>query len=149
MSTELSEKKVIELLLPKVKKAIKDVLSDSIAEKIPSLKDTIENSLWDKTVAELGRQLSIPPEIVKKLQKIDDIVREVKSNSENTINELSTRIEQFKERLKDVDLNKTVTMSYKELQDTIGKSSKNWGIVSFLLGFASGIVTVLKFLLII
>lgn len=136
-------KNVIDTLLPKVETTMKAIIDGDLATKLPQLRDAMKSELWDSAVAEIGRQLKIPAEIVRKLQSIDDVVKTNKDGVEKTLQEMIERVEAFKDRLKGIDLTKTVTMSYKELQNERVKSGLSWGIITFLLGFLAGIVFII------
>ena len=142
---QISEE-VLKLLLPKVQEAIKGSIEGDLAEKIPSLKNDLQNELWDKAVAEIGKRLNLPKELIEKLQQIDDIVKKEKELLDKALEELVAKVDAFKDKLKGVDLYKTVTMTYDELQKIKVKSATSWGIVTFFLGFFSGIVSLVFWL---
>ena len=142
---EKLSKEAINLLLPKVKNAIKDVVEDKVGGKIPDLKASIASELWDKAVAEIGKTMKLPPEIIAKLQTIDDLVTTNKASVEGKIEEMIKRVSEFENRLKGVDLNETVTMSYRQLQDEKRQSAKSWGVICWIAGFLAGLVTFISF----
>ena len=136
----------IAVLKPKIEETIKAVIDGNLAEKLPSLKAAMQNEIWDKAVAEIGKQMNIPADVIKRLQQIDDIVRNNKDGIEKALAGLMEKVEAFKDRLKGIDLTKTVTMSYAELQKEKAKASVYWAIASFALGVLSGIVTCIYWL---
>lgn len=143
---EKGTKEVIALLLPKIQETVKAVVDGNLESKLPSLKEAMSNDLWDKAVAEIGRVMKLPPELINKLQTLDDLVRQNELNVSSKLGEMITMVEAFKDRLKGIDLNQTITMSYGDLQKVRTRSAMAWSAISFALGFFSGIVTLLRVL---
>ena len=127
----MSEDKVIEMLLPKVQTTLTALVEGKLNEKIASLKESMANELWDKAVAEIGKRLNIPEDIIRSLQTIDDIVKSNKDMVDNTIATMIADVEAFKDRLKGVDLNETITMSYGDLQKVRRKAATSWATIAF------------------
>jgi len=132
--------------MPKIQETIKAVVNGNLEEKLPSLKEAMSNELWDKAVAEIGRAMKLPPELINKLQTLDDLVRQNELNVSSKLGEMITMVEAFRDRLKGVDLNATITMSYGDLQKAKVRNAIAWSSISFALGFFSGIVTLLSVL---
>jgi len=134
---------VINMLLPRVQQTINAVVDGKLKEELPLLRVAMQNELWDKAVAEIGKRLNLPVDTIEKLQQIDDLVKGNKDSIEAFVTDMVTTVEGLKVRLKDVDLNKTVTMSYGELQKEKVKSGISWGAICFALGFAAGALALL------
>lgn len=137
-------KNVVETLIPKVESTIKALIDGDFTTKLPQLKEALQHELWDKACEEIGKQMKIPAEIIHKLQIIDDVVKANKDGVEKTLKDMIEKVESFKDRLKGIDLTKTVTMSYKELQNERVKSGLSWGLLTFILGFLAGIVFIIS-----
>jgi len=136
---------IIKMLLPKVQESITAMVEGKFSEKLPELKSAMQNELWDKAVEEIGKRMNLPADLIAKLQTIDDLVKSQESQIGLSLEKLISDVEAFKDRLKGVDLNKTITMSYKELQTVRIKSALSWALISFALGFFAGIVSYGKF----
>lgn len=135
----MSEEKVIEMLMPKVQTTLTALVEGKLNEKIASLKTAMADELWDKACAEIGKRLNIPEDIIRSLQTIDDIVKSNKDMVDNTIATMIADVEAFKDRLKGVDLNETITMSYGDLQKVRRKAATSWATIAFFLGFFIGV----------
>ena len=140
MPDEIKPDQIIALLLPRIQATVSAAVKGKLADEMMSLKDTMSHELWDKVAAEIGKQMNIPEDIIKKLQSIDDIVTENKEIVDSTIKNMITTVEEFKDRLKNVDLNATLTMSYGELRKIRIKAAMSWATISFFLGLFIGFV---------
>ena len=134
MAEKIDESKIIALLLPKIQATISAAVDGKLATEIMSLKDAMSHELWDKTAAEIGKTMKLPESIIKQLTTIDDIVNANKELVDSSILKMVSDIEAFKDRLKGVDLNATITMSYRELMKVRIKAGVSWGTVLFFLG---------------
>ena len=138
--------KTIEMLLPKVQETVQAIVEGNLSEKLPTLKTAMQNELWDKAVEEIATRLNLPADVITKLQGLDDLVNANKEGIAKTIEDLIAKVEGFKDRLKGIDLAKTVTMSYAELQKEKVKASVWWSIAFFFVGFCSGVMWLIYYL---
>lgn len=145
--SEVNAQQVIELLLPQVREFLKSFSEGKISEAIQKALPALESGLWDKAVAEIGSQMNLPAQLIANLQTVDDQLLALKSKVDATKNEVEgvitqmiSKVEDFKDRLKGVDLNQTVTMSYGKLKMEKIKCAAAWATITFFLGVLAGIV---------
>lgn len=125
----LDEKKIVDILGPFVVKSTLDIVEGKvegkIGDKIKELKETVSKDIWDKSMSYISEKLQIPKEIVNKLKSLDDDVAGA-----------LTKAEEFVTRMKGIDLNQTVTMTYSQLIKEKAKAASYWAIAGFFIGMA-------------
>ena len=141
MSEIKLSKEVLAKLLPQVNDAVNDAIDGKLGDLTNLLENKIFTKVWKHTVDEIANRLNLPKEIVDGLTNISTKVKD----SEDLINNLTNVVAQFKESIKEEDLNKTITMSYWDLIKEKVKSAFYWGVSGFLVGILSGIVIAVKF----
>lgn len=139
---KLDAGKIAELLLPKVESAMKSLIDGTFEKKIPQLRTALLSELWDKSVAKLGEVAGLPAGIITQLQQFDDIVK----GKSGDLDKLMKVIDDYKDKLKGIDVHKTVVMTYEQLQAEKRKAGRSWLVTGLLIGFLGGIVTALKLL---
>jgi len=141
-TTGLSEKQVAQIAaeaISAVKKSLNAEIDRNFTEKLPAVKTDLQTDMAN----EIGKQLKLPAEIIKNLQTIDADVKARGDKVNKDITDLTAKVDVYKERMKFVDLTKTVTMSYDELQSKLTKYSIIFGLVGALTGFLFGLVWML------
>jgi hypothetical protein len=128
-------KEVSDSILKQVKSTMFNLLDGKIDLLKVDLKGDLGAEIWDKAVLEIGKATGLPPEIISKLQQIDNLLNLSKGEFTNKYNELKDKYDEYLRRISDEDLNKTVTISIKELNWIRIKSGLIWGSICFLFGY--------------
>ena len=136
-------KDAVDLLKPEIGKTMKALLDTTLNEKLPVMKDGLGTELWDKACAEIGKQLKMPVETIKNLVAIETLVKEKGAATDKILSDLTSKVDQFKEKLKFVDITQTVTMSYSALQNKLTKYSVIFTGVGVIIGYLFGLVWML------
>ena len=132
-------------LLPKIEQGIKIALNGEVIKLTSLLENKVFEKVWDRAVVEIGKQLNLPKEIVEGLQGLNDKVNTTSSYVDETISNLTELVTKFKETIKEEDLNKTVTMTVKDLIKEKAKSALYWFSSGITIGLLAGIVLAFKF----
>ena len=131
---------IIKVLIPKVEESIKALIDGTFKKKLPQIRDTLSSELWDKAVEQIGLVTGLPPAIIGQLQHFDDVVK----GKSSELDQLMKTLQEFGDRLKGIDVHKTVVMSYAQLQTEKRKAGRAWFIVGILIGFLGGVVAALQ-----
>jgi hypothetical protein len=132
-------------LIPRIEEGIKLALGGEINKLTSLLENKVFSLVWDRAIVEIGQRLNIPKQIVEGLQGLNDKVNNTVTYVEETISKLTVLVTKFKETIKEEDLNKTVTMTYKNLIKEKVKSAFYWFSSGITIGFLAGVVIALTY----
>jgi len=130
--------KVIESVIPKLEATIDNLVAGKYDLIKQQLTKELGSGLWDKAMVEIGKLTGLPQDVVTKLQQIDNIVDTVKGDFSTQYSDLKEKYEGYLEKIKGVDLNETVTITYSKLLWLKIRTAIPWGIICYFLGYFMG-----------
>jgi len=128
-------KQIVDSLLPNIKDTVLDLLSGKINLLKQELKKDVEASIWDKAMLEIGKVTNLPPEIITKLQQVDDLVSLSKTELKKEFSELKETYVDYLNRIGDTDLNKNITISMRDFTIAKFRVGGLCGLLCFWLGY--------------
>jgi len=136
--SDKTAKDTVDLMLPKVEAFLKTFSEGKISDAIEGAIPALESGIWDKAVEHFGRLNSLPADLIARLTSIDDEFSALKGKFDGEVGALTELVEGFKARLSGIDLNRTITMSYLELQKHKMRTGIVAAIVFAFLGYFLG-----------
>lgn len=122
-------KEITELLKPDIDKTIDSALNGKIKEELPKISESFLGKFFDNAMKKLGEKFKLSPDSIKKLQDIDDKVKNL-IISFNQAKDLSKELEPFQQ----------VLMSFPQIQKEKKKSASIWSAITGVLCLAIGLL---------
>lgn len=117
-------KEIMAVLKPEIEKTIQTYADGKLKENLDTISENFLAKAFDKAMIELGKKLNLAPEVIKKMQGFDEMIKEVIDNI-TSIKKIADDVKNPTEML---------ILSYKNLQKEKKKSALVWSIASFFLG---------------